>query len=145
MNRKVPVFLFALAGAVTVALTLLCREIGNSSGLRFITGATGILFPRGCVEVEVMDGGEFHMTAHLRLPMNEVEGFLTEYGFSDTTLAVEPWIGLLGPENREIPGNAELMCLEGEGEFNSWAFALDRSSGRLWIVVFYPDHGGSPP
>lgn len=145
MNRKLPVFLFAITGAVTVALILLCRDLDNSSGLRFISDATGIRFPQGCSGVDVHDGGEFFVAAHLRLPLTHVDDFIAEYGFSDTIPVIEPWIGLLDPGNREVPGNAVLAGLEGRSEQNSWACALDPHSGRLWVFVFYPDPGGTPP
>lgn len=128
-----------------VASVLLCRDVKRTAGLGFISDATGLVFPPGCMDVEVFDSGDFYSVAHLRIPSGRVEGFISGNGFTDTTLAVVPWIEALGPQNRAIPGDASLLCLEGRRERNSWLCALDRVTGRLWIVVLYPDPAGTPP
>ncbi len=145
MNLRVPVLAAALAGAVFMAIVLLCRDISRSAALSFITEASGIDLPQGCSEIDVFDGGEFYTSAHIRLPDRSVDEFTEVNGFSDTTVAVEPWIEFLRPENNEIPGNASLLYRSGRGETNAWLCALDRNSGRLWMVVFYPDPAGTPP
>ncbi|MFO7627233.1 MAG: hypothetical protein R6V62_08245 [Candidatus Fermentibacteraceae bacterium] len=145
MNRRTVVFAFAIAGAVLVASVLLCRDIARTAGLGFISYATGLVFPPGCIDVEVFDSGEFFSVAHLRIPMGRVDGFMSENAFTDSSVAVVPWIETLGPQNREIPGNARLVSLEGSRENNTWLCSLDRDTGRLWIVVFYPDPAGTSP
>lgn len=145
MNRRAVVFFLAIAGAVFVAAVLLCRDMRRTAGLGFMSEATGMVFPPGCMDVEVFDNGEFYSVAHLRVPMGRVEGFLEENGFADTALAVVPWIAALGSRNREIPPNARLAGLAGRRELNAWLCSLDRNTGRMWMVVFYPDPAGTPP
>lgn len=145
LNRRTVVFALAVAGAVFVAVVLLCRDITRTAGLGFISRATGLGFPPGCMDVEVFDNGEFYSVAHLRVPMGRVDGFISENGFTDSTVAVVPWIETLGAPNSTIPEGARLVCLEGGGEGNAWLCSLDRDTGRLWIVVFYPDPAGTPP
>lgn len=145
MNRRTVVFTLAVAGAVFVAIVLLFRDITRTAGLGFISHATGLVFPPGCIDVDVFDNGEFFSVAHLRIPMGRVDGFINENGFTDSAVVVVPWIETLGPPNRAIPEGARLAGLEGSGEINSWLCSLDRDTGRLWIVVFYPDPAGTPP
>jgi hypothetical protein len=145
LNRRTVVFALALSGAVFVAIVLLCRDITRTAGLGFVSRATGLAFPPGCMDVEVFDNGEFFSVAHLRIPMGRVDGFASENAFTDTTVSVLPWIDTLGPPNRTIPESARLVSLEGRGESNTWLCSLDRNTGRLWIVVFYPDPAGTPP
>jgi hypothetical protein len=97
------------------------------------------------MDVEVFDNGEFFSVAHLRIPMGRVDGFIGENTFKDTVIAVVPWIESLGPLNRDLPENARLVSLEGRAGSNTWLCSLDRNTGRLWIVVFYPDPAGTPP
>jgi len=145
LNRRTVVFTLALAGAVLVASVLLCRDIARTAGLGFISRATGLVFPPGCMDVEVFDNGESFSVAHLRIPPGRVEGFISENAFSDTTFSIDPWLESLGPQNGTIPEDAGLVSLEGRGESNAWQCSLDRDTGRLWIVVFYPDPAGTPP
>ena len=144
MQRR-GMFGVALTGAVVVALVVLARDLARSADLRYISRATGMVFPSGCADVDVYDSGEFYLAAHLRLPVGEVDPFLEKGGFQDTVVSVAPWIDVLKPWNREIPEDAELVFLEGREDLNAWVCALDRNSGRLWMVVFYPDPGGTPP
>lgn len=145
MNRRAVVFSLAVAGAVFVAIVLLFRDIKRTAGLGFISHATGLAFPPGCMEVEVFEDGDVFSAAHLRIPMGRVDGFISYNGFTDTTVAVVPWIETLEPQNRVIPENARLASLEGSGDGNTWLCSLDLDTGRLWIVVFYPDPDGTPP
>lgn len=145
LNRRTVVFALAVAGAVFVAIVLLCRDISRTSGLGFVSRSTGLVFPPGCMDVEVFDNVEFFSAAHLRMPMGRVDGFIEEHAFKDTVIDVVPWIETLGPHNRDMPENAVLLSLEGRAGSNSWLCSLDRNTGRLWIVVFYPDPAGTPP
>ncbi len=139
------VFTMALSGAAAVALVLLLRDLGRASELGFVSRTTGMSFPRACTDVDLQDNGESFMTAHLRIPGGAVDSFAAEYGFRDTTFSLDPWIGALRPDNRRVPGDHRIACLEGTGRNNSWIAALDMDDGRLWVVVFYPDPGGTAP
>lgn len=135
----------ALAGAVLVALAVLAGDLARTAAVRHISRVTGITFPRGCTDVDVRDDGEFYVAAHVRLPLESLEAFLQRHPFRDTSTAVGPWMLGLRPENRAIPEGSDTVWLEGRSGENAWSCALDRSTGRLWIVVFYPDPGGTPP
>jgi hypothetical protein len=104
LNRRTAVFVLAVAGAVFVAIVLLCRDISRTSGLGFISRTTGLAFPPGCMDVEVFDNGEFFSVAHLRIPMGRVDGFIGENTFKDTVIAVVPWIESLGPAGERPSG-----------------------------------------
>jgi hypothetical protein len=68
-----------------------------------------------------------------------------EYGFDSIPLQISPWIEVLEPANRVLPSGSDLLYLGGESAENRWMSALDPGTGRLWMVVLYPDPGGTPP
>lgn len=135
-----------------VALCMGCFVIGSigliffqlNSGLQYIQRATNILLPSGYSEVDIFDNTEFYVVAHVRLRDDTIADFLHDYHFGDPEFFI-PWLDTLKPENRTLPTNAKLRYLEGRSATNSWQFVLDEQSGRLWMLVFYPDPGGTLP
>ena len=148
MKRRWFVWIAAGIGSVClVAIAVLVVILWLGSGLNYIQRATEINLPSGISQVDTFDNLEYFIVAHVRLRKEDVASFRDEYGFFSipafSTLYL-PTEGLK-PENRTIPANADLVYLEGRSESNSWECALDQNSGRLWIVVYYPDPGGTLP
>lgn len=113
--------------------------------LAYIERTTGITFPSPVSQIDVFDNTEYFVVAHVKLRKADVEPFANRYGFDTTSVDVALWMESLELENRTIPTNADLRYLEGRSSSNSWLFALDQDSGRLWMVVFYLDSGGTLP
>jgi hypothetical protein len=107
--------------------------------------AMGITFPSSRSQVEVFDNGEYWIVAHLKLREQDIASFANMHKFDTEPVNVPPWIDALSLENRVIPMDADLRYLEGRSVENRWVCVLDQSSGRLWIVFFYPDLGGDLP
>jgi hypothetical protein len=131
--------------ACLVAIAVLTSFLWPNIRLGYIQRATGIAFPIGLSQVDVYDNLEFYIVAHVKLHEKDVAAFADKHGFSTTPVSTTPWIEALKLQNRTIPANADLQYLEGRSSDNHWLCALDRDSGRLWIVVFYPDPGGTLP
>ncbi len=146
MKRRPIVVIVAGIGLVClVAIVVLAVILWFASGLRYIQRATGIILPSGISQVDTFDNLEYYTVAHVRLRKEDIASFRDEYGFSIPDFHTSPSLMTvaLKPENRVIPANADLVYLEGRSESNSWQCALDQNSGRLWIIVFYPDPGGT--
>lgn len=117
----------------------------GENSLAYIERTSGVLFPHQVSQVDVFDNHEFYVVAHVRLQEEDTPLFLNQYGFGTTPNTVTPWIESLKPENRTIPADASLRYLAGRSQSNQWVYVLDQNSGRLWVVVFYPDPGGATP
>lgn len=117
----------------------------NHNKLSYIEHVTGIAFPFSVSQIDVFDNMEHYVVAQIRLQDADITPFANEYGFNTAPVAATSLIETLKFENRTIPTNADLLYLEGHSNNNSWLSALDQNSGRLWIVVFYPDPGGVTP
>ena len=133
------------AAVVVVVLTVLGLALLGGGRLAYIEKATGLELPNDVYDVDIFDNGEFFLVAHLRLREEDAASLARSWGMAETPLEVESWTGVLQPGNREIPAGADMLYLEGGKAGNRWLAALDGSSGRLWIVVLYPDYGGDAP
>lgn len=140
-------------GLVVFAIVVIIVAIAAVPGIRwlmhqrlvYIEKTTGIVFPSTTSKIDVFDNTEFFFAAHAKLQETDIESFSSKHRFTTTPVDVTPWIDVLKSENRTIPDNADLRYLEGRNNTNRWLMALDQNSGRMWIVVFYPDPGGTSP
>lgn len=133
----------AVAGAVIVGVIILAGDLSRSADLRHISRSIGMTLPPGCIDVELIRQDSSLTVAHLRLPPGRVETFLREEGFLDGKEALTPWIDLLTPGNRLVPHGADLAFRRGEDDRRAWTLALDRNSGRMWVVIRFSE--GSAP
>ena len=133
-------------GAICLAATVVLIGISwRNARLGYIQNVTGITLPFWISQVDTFDNLETFFVAHVKLREQDIAPFTKEYAFNTTPVLLTPWIDTLGPKNRTLPVDADLWYLEGRSEHNRWLCTLDQKSGRLWIVVFYPDPGGTPP
>lgn len=131
------VIVIAAVSAVVAGLRWL-----NYNRLSYVERVTDVEFPSSVSQIDLFDNLEYFMVAHARLRDTDVKAFVNRYGFDTSPVEVTLWIELLTPENRTIPADADLLYLEDWNNSNRWLFVLDQKSGRLWMVVFYPDPGG---
>lgn len=150
MTRKrfylIGIFIAVIGCALLASITLLRgRDVANRKSLAYIERTTGMVFPSGVSEVDVYDNLEFYVVAHARLPEKDTRLFINQHGFEPKPGAAMPWTESLRPENRAIPADADLWSLEGQSQTNRWVAVIEQNSGRLWMVIFYPDPGGTAP
>ncbi|HNT77093.1 MAG TPA: hypothetical protein PKH77_18945 [Anaerolineae bacterium] len=141
------IWLIAIVTLTMICFAVVCVGImllRLNPDIQYIQRTTGILLPMGFSQVDTFDNTEFYVVAHVRLRADSVADFLYDYGFDDPEFFM-PWLDVLKPENRTLPADAKLYYLEGRSATNRWQFILDEKSGRLWMVVFYPDPGGTLP
>lgn len=117
----------------------------NRTGLAYIEDTTGVAFPPSVSDLEIFDNAENFVAAHLRLPEGDIVTFANNHEFGTNPVDITPWIGSLSSPNRAIEPDTALLYLEGQNNSNRWAFVLDQATGRVWMVVFYPDPGGGLP
>lgn len=138
----------AVVGVAGVALAAVIVFLGQRWLSRgywdYVEQRTGIILPATVSEVDTFDNLEWFTVLHVRLAEDDVDAFAAQYGFDATPVLMSTMfpIETLKPENRDIPTSGDLVYLEGHSGC-SWTCALDRDSGRLWIVMFYPDPGGT--
>ena len=146
MKRVLLIGMVAIVIGIILILAIIVPGIRwlSHNRLAYIERATGIIFPSTVSQIDVFDNTEYFVVAHIKLQKADVEPFANKYGFDTTSVGLASWTESLKFENRIIPTNADLRYLEGRSSSNSWLFALDQDSGRLWMVVFYPDPGGTP-
>lgn len=117
-----------------------------------------IQFPKGSSQIDAFDNLEYLVTAHVKIPDTKILDFINNNNLSSelpeefkglnytpSTIQLRNFgfqVHLFKPENQELPPNAELFFLYGKNEFNCWVYVLDKNSGRMWVVAFYPDWGG---
>jgi len=117
----------------------------DRSQLAYIEKTTGISFPVRVSQIDTFDNGEYFTVAHVKLSEADIPVFTQKNGFFSEAVDVTPWIATLKPENRAIPAGARLRYLAGRSQTNRWVYALEQETGRMWVVVFYPDPGGALP
>ncbi|MCL4871566.1 MAG: hypothetical protein KJ063_21620 [Anaerolineae bacterium] len=138
--------LIVISCALLGILAFISGSFGHHDQLAYIEKTTGLTFPAQLSQVDVFDNGEFYVTAHIKLRDEDSLAFINQYGFDKTpTMILTPWIMMLKPENRIMPTNANVWYQEGRTASNRWECIIDQDSGRLWIVIFYPDSSGALP
>ncbi|MBN1430241.1 MAG: hypothetical protein JXB07_17865 [Anaerolineae bacterium] len=144
---------YLIVGSVLIALvSVVCIVVAavqvprwlNRSGLSYIEQTTGITFPSNISDVDIFDNAESFIVAHVRLQHEDIDPFVAQYGFAPMPFIPLLEVDTLSPENREIPAVAGLG-LEGRSTTSRWRFVLEQASGRLWVVVYYPDASGTLP
>lgn len=115
--------------------------------IQYIQKTTGIFFPKEAFDIDVYDNGEHYVVAHLALSRDSLPGFLSAYPFAKSEFPDRTVFGSkqLKSEHQQLPQDADLYSLEGRSVHNRWEVLLDRNSGRLLIVVLYPDFAGDDP
>ena len=131
-------------GAIFVT-AIAVQAILRYSSLRYIEQTIGITFPSRISQIDVFDSADSYVTVHIKMRQEDVASFASKEGLGTSPIGVTPWIETLRPENRTFPDHADLWYSEGHSNSNRWLCALDKNSGRLWVVVFYPDPGGASP
>lgn len=137
----VALFIVLIGVALTIVLISLKWKAG---GLPYIERVTGISFSSNLSQVDVYDNAEFYVVAHAKLN-KDGEAFASRNGFTSESVEIGPWIEVLKPENRLISYENDLRFLEGRNTSHRWLGVFDLTSGRLWMVVFYPDPSGTIP
>lgn len=137
----VALLVFVIGVALTIALISLKWRTGR---LPYIERVTGISFSSNLSQVDVYDNAEFYVVAHAKLN-EDGEAFVSRHGFTSESVEIDPWIEVLKPENRLISYENDLRFLEGRNTSHHWLGVFDLTSGRLWVVVFYPDSSGALP
>lgn len=132
-----------LLAAAPAILMLVSSCMDQGTG--YVARVTGIAIPAGAGDLESFDNGETFMVLHARMHPADAARTADLHGFDTLPLPVSPWIDVLSPANRALPPGADMLFLEGCDSTNRWVSALDPGSGRIWVVVFYPDAGGTPP
>jgi hypothetical protein len=100
---------------------------------------SGITWPKGAQVISGQDGGDGWLWAHLRVATKDVEGLVSNHGFSKS--AEGPGQGPWGA----LPSNPDFYEKWGERPNQTWRVYIDRNSGLVWIEVRYPDMAGDPP
>jgi len=131
-----------LLGSIAVALGM---RFWKYSQLIYFEQTTGLNIPAEISLLDVFDNTETFIAVHLQLKDEDIQPFLQQSGFEPTFLNSTIWMATLKPENRTFPPDASLLHREGYSQYNHWECIIDQNSGRVWLVIFYPDPGGVPP
>lgn len=110
--------------------------------------ALGTEFPDGTSQADFYDNLEYYMVMYAILPDCGYD-FLQTFASvrHESTFNIEwfkSWFSSsqLQRQNRSIPDGVNFAYKQGKGTDRTWYMVLDRDTGRIWILVFYPDHAG---
>lgn len=111
-----------------------------TANFSLIQSITGVRFPLGITQYAEFDDVLGYVTAHLKLPPNEIQSFIKQHHF----ITIDPMYSLsdrdvshLSTPFNKIPNSVNYM-LRGDKGVHSWHFVLDSRSGNLWLKVWFP-------
>lgn len=127
-----------------VALTVTCAQKPEEAGLGQLTAMqqeTRLYIP----ERTAVKPGAFYTVAILHMTPKDTAGFidknhLTQYVGDGLPKNMAAFFQPFASDNPQA--GAELYELKGQSATNRWEVIVDRGSGRVWLLVRYPDEQG---
>lgn len=103
---------------------------------------TGVKFPSNTKTLHCFDNLEY-LTINVRqIQKEEIEKFILRYRFekleSEIELLGEQWLDTA----YHIPVEGHYHELTGENGKSQWRYVIDRTTGKTWSQIIYPDWGG---
>jgi len=131
--------LLVCAGAVFL---LLGRE---PSDIRYFERISGVSFPRGISELQIIRPREFCFSGRLRIPKDREEAFLKSSDFRPSSdFPLNASLGLDSAKFSTPDGRKGWYGLVGRSSKDRWELAYNPSDQDLWFVMLFEDAHGDP-
>jgi hypothetical protein len=120
----------------------------RGTGVRYTERITGIDLPFSREDYQ-SESCDFAQLSFMRLSSTQVSDLLDSTRFTSATGSNSSANAKMLFEQfgigDKMPVITDLKIHSGESKNNSWLFCLHESTGRLWIIVYFPDMAGDLP